>query len=370
VGHAYLSLINREKWAAYKKQFPHDEVTVVTPCEWNDALFSLKNELDSDGYIHLPIAHSGNEVLHRYAWTDVWRVMRSVSPDVLLVEQGDNAFSYFQWIVVSLLQFRNIPRIFFTWVNWKHPWGWRYRFFWWPIEIFNRFFSRAAIVGNPEAQELLREKNFTGPVLVSPQLGVSLEHLAEHAKLTDVARPKVIGFVGRLAQEKGVSLLLEAFAQIADRFPEWSLCVVGSGRERDALVALTHALHIHEKVVFTGSVDHYRAVQLIQSFDVFVLPSLDTPTWKEQFGHVIIEAMMAGVPVVGSDAGAIAWVIGDAGLVFPQKSVTALRDALCNYMSHEEVRVLYGARGLTRVKELYSHDVIARNIGNFLHSLV
>ncbi len=373
MGHAYLPLINREKWTAYSAAFPDDVVTVVTPNSWNDALFSLsdsgeKNAAVSCKYVQLPIKNSGNEVLYRYSWTDVWNVMKHVEPDVLLVEQGDNAFSYFQWIAVSLLQGRFIPRVFFTWVNWKHPWGWRYRLFWSPIEKFNSFFSTAAIVGNPEAEDLLREKKFTGPVLVSPQLGIAFVDRAL-PKQTIEKKQKTIGFVGRLAHEKGVHLVLKAFAELAPQFDDWGVCIVGDGRECGSLKAQALELGIQEKVVFTGSVDHYRAVELIESFDVLVLPSLDTKVWKEQFGHVVIEAMAAGVPVIGSDAGAIAWVIGDAGRVFRQNCVESLRDALREYMSCDDERALYANRGLNRVKELYSHDAIARRVGNFLHTL-
>ena len=49
-----------------------------------------------------------------------------------------------------------------------------------------------------------------------------------------------------------------------------------------------------------------------------MLPSLTRPNWKEQFGRVLIEAMASGVPVIGSDSGAIPDVIGQAGLIFPE----------------------------------------------------
>ena len=55
----------------------------------------------------------------------------------------------------------------------------------------------------------------------------------------------------------------------------------------------------------------------LRALDALVLPSESTPLWKEQFGHVLIEAMACGVPVVGSDSGAIPEVIGEAGLLFP-----------------------------------------------------
>ena len=58
--------------------------------------------------------------------------------------------------------------------------------------------------------------------------------------------------------------------------------------------------------------------------DVLVLPSHTTPTWKEQFGRVIVEALWCGVPVVGSDSGEIPWLIEltGGGLVFPEGDPT------------------------------------------------
>ena len=370
VGHAYLSRINRKKWDVYKDVFLHDEVTVVTPNFWNDALFNVgaannATAFDKVHYVHLPVASAGNEVLHRYAWRDVWCVMRDVKPDILFVEQGINAFSYFQWILVSLLQFRFIPRLFFTWINWKHKWGLKYWFFWWPIELFNKFFSSAAVVGNPQAEILLREQGFKAPILISPQLGIDeIEELVSQKN-----ERSYIGFVGRLTHEKGVHLLIQAFAQIHSSCENWELLIVGSGPDEKKLHRVVHALGISEKVVFTGAVDHFRALDLIHSCRVLVLPSLDVETWREQFGHVLIEAMAAGVVVVGSDAGAIPWVIGDAGLIFHQNCIEELRDVLFRLLQSASERALYSERGRRRVESLYTHKVIASNIGAFLHAI-
>ena len=68
---------------------------------------------------------------------------------------------------------------------------------------------------------------------------------------------------------------------------------------------------------------------------VLVLPSLTTARWKEQFGRVLIEAMALGVPVIGSDSGEIPWVIGDAGLVFPEGNSAVLRERL-RALFHDE----------------------------------
>jgi glycosyltransferase involved in cell wall biosynthesis len=367
VGHAYLSAINKKKWEVYAQVHTADEVTVVTPSYWKDALFSLSAQKEFGGavaFLEFPVANQGNEVLHRYAWTDVWRVVKTVQPDVLLVEQGLNAFSYFQFILVCLLQGVKIPFLFFTWVNWRHAWGWKYRLFWSFIERFNRFFSTAALVGNPEAEKLLREDGFSGPVLVGPQLGV------DRCEEVVVVTKKRIGFLGRLTSEKGVHTLIHAFAQILSSESDLQLLIVGSGKEESNLKQLVQSLEVTENVLFTGSVDHYRAMELVKTLSVLVLPSLDIPTWREQFGHVLIEAMSFGIPVVGSDAGAIPWVIKDGGLVFEQGNVDNLAHKLRLLLHDMALRNECIVRAKKLIDEEYSHEAVARKIGAFLHEVV
>lgn len=89
-----------------------------------------------------------------------------------------------------------------------------------------------------------------------------------------------------------------------------------------------------------------------------MLPSLTTPRWKEQFGHVLIEAMACGVPVIGSSSGAIPEVIGDAGLVVPEGIPGALAEAINLLRISEIQRMSLGQRGRARVLELYTNERI------------
>ena len=76
---------------------------------------------------------------------------------------------------------------------------------------------------------------------------------------------------------------------------------------------------------FLGLVPSTEAPRYYREIDVLVLPSLTRPNWVEQFGRVLIEAMACGVAVVGSSSGEIPWVIGDAGVIFPEGDADALR---------------------------------------------
>ena len=90
--------------------------------------------------------------------------------------------------------------------------------------------------------------------------------------------------------------------------------------------------------------------------DVVVLPSHSTPTWKEQFGRVIIEALWCGVPVIGSDSGEIPWVIGltGGGLVFPEGDVGALAARLAELRASPELRRQLADTGRQAVERLFT----------------
>ena len=105
--------------------------------------------------------------------------------------------------------------------------------------------------------------------------------------------------------------------------------------------------------------------------DVLAVPSLTTPTWKEQFGpRATIEAMASGIPVVGSDSGAIPNVIGDVGLVVPEGDVDALAAALYLLRNDPEMRRDLGERGRERVLAYYTHAQIAAETVRVYESMV
>jgi glycosyltransferase involved in cell wall biosynthesis len=91
-----------------------------------------------------------------------------------------------------------------------------------------------------------------------------------------------------------------------------------------------------------------------------VLPSRTTAGWAEQFGHVLVEAMAVGIPVVGSSSGAIPEVLGDAGLVFAEGDARALRACLARVLGDTELRRQLAQRGMARVAARYTHATIAR----------
>jgi glycogen(starch) synthase len=135
------------------------------------------------------------------------------------------------------------------------------------------------------------------------------------------SRPR-IGYVGRLAAQKRADLLVTAFGamqEVAD------LVVVGDGPERDRVHGLVRTSPAADRITTSGFVAHSAVPGVLASLDLLVLPSA-----YEEMGSVLVEAMVAGLPVVASDVGGIPEVVrhGETGLLVPPGDVPALTAAL------------------------------------------
>jgi glycosyltransferase involved in cell wall biosynthesis len=154
------------------------------------------------------------------------------------------------------------------------------------------------------------------------------------------ADAKVILYVGRLEEGKGLPFLLEAFAAL--RPTDAVLLLVGSGSERSRLEQLARALDISDRVRFAGYVTPNDTVAYYALAYVYVLPSVTTPVFKEPWGLVVNEAFNQGVPVIATDSvGATAGGLlrdGINGCVVRERDAKALTAALRNILNDRALR--------------------------------
>jgi glycosyltransferase involved in cell wall biosynthesis len=139
------------------------------------------------------------------------------------------------------------------------------------------------------------------------------------------ARPTFM-FCGGLRVEKGVSLLLQAFARLHVEAPTARLRIVGAGAQRAQLEQLAGALGLAGAVTFTGWLPPAAVEQQLSDAWALVAPSL----WAEPLGLVALEAIVRGVPVIASRSGGFSETVehGISGLLFPNGDADALLDHL------------------------------------------
>lgn len=143
---------------------------------------------------------------------------------------------------------------------------------------------------------------------------IQAEQLSRDAARSHLGLPSqswIVGNVGRLHPDKDQATLIQAFALALPQLPADSLvAIMGSGRLEADLRQLAGELGIADKVRFIGQVPNGR--RYFKAFDVFALTSDHEP-----FGMVLLEAMAAGIPLIGSDCGGAREVINGAGWLFP-----------------------------------------------------
>jgi glycosyltransferase involved in cell wall biosynthesis len=165
--------------------------------------------------------------------------------------------------------------------------------FGWHVRLLRRLlYPRAAAITvnstNPAASDLLRKISRGRPVHVVPN-----PHPRE-MQLADPANSRVILAVGRLVDQKQHATLIEAFAAIADRIPEWRVVIVGDGPLRGDLEAQIDRLDLSDRVTLAGQVEDPRP--FYASAGLFVLPSN-----YEGTSNALLEAASAGLPCIVSE---------------------------------------------------------------------
>jgi glycosyltransferase involved in cell wall biosynthesis len=175
----------------------------------------------------------------------------------------------------------------------------------------------------------------------------------------------VVGFLGRFVPEKGLAVLTAALDRAA---APWRALIVGSGPEEAAIRRWAHAQSGRAAVV-TGA-GHADVPGWLNAMDVLCAPSLTRPSWREQFGRMLIEAMASGVPVVASDSGEIPAVVGDAGVVVPEGDAPAWTRALDALLGDPARRSALAAAGRARAESTYAWPVVARRHLAFFEELV
>lgn len=164
----------------------------------------------------------------------------------------------------------------------------------------------------------------------------------------------LVGSVARIEEQKGQHLIVEAVRRLREEGLSVEAQIIGPAMDKAYLDGLRHevkALGLEQAIRFPGP--HNNPQGLMPAFDVLTLT-----TRMETFGLVLIEAMRAGVAVVGTDAGGVPEIIrdGDNGLLFPPEDATALTDRLRLLCADPALRQRLAAAGKADADARFSEE--------------
>lgn len=170
------------------------------------------------------------------------------------------------------------------------------------------------------------------------------EHEPETFTIMSVCR-----FVGR----KGIPYLLRAMPEIVAAVPHARLRIVGEGERREEWEGIVRELGMESCVEFPGHVPHDRLAEVLNSADVFVLPSL-----YEGMSNTLLEAIACGLPVVVTDTGGTRELVSGNGIVVPQRNPGAIAEAVRRIATDAGLRAEMGRRSRA-IAEEYSWERVA-----------
>lgn len=364
IGHTYVVGVNQAKLGALARRLP---VAALVPDGWRAGEWGRRLPLErAEPAVRLFAGRArmnGRSGAYWYPLRRLAAVHRAWRPAVIHVEQECFSVAALQAAVWARLGRR--PLSIFCWENVDRPLSW-------PRRIARGFVLRTAalaIAGSRDAGALLRRWGYRGRLEILPQLGVDPAIFAPPARPRRRGGAVTVGYVGRLVPEKGVDVLLDALARLRKDGRAVRLEISGAGPAEEALRAEAERLGIADAVAWRGTARHDEVPHRIAGLDVLVLPSRSAPSWREQFGHVLIEAMAMGVPVVGSSCGAIPEVIGRDDAVFAEGDGEGLAERLERLAEDGDWRAELAAYGRARVADRYTHERIADRLAPLLRAL-
>ncbi len=214
------------------------------------------------------------------------------------------------------------------------------------ISHFTR--SQAAMFAKPETMERVHIVHCG----VQPDELEPVEHTEPGTRLI---------FVGRLVEQKGLSVLFEAMKSLSTDHPKLSLTVVGDGPDRAALERLADETGLGSQVLFTGSRSPQEVAELLTEADLFVLPS-----YAEGVPVVAMEALGCGLPVVASLVGGLTELVqeGVTGYLVRPGDSAQLAERINRLLTSPDLRQAMSRAGQAKVNAEFDATVEARRLGS------
>lgn len=185
----------------------------------------------------------------------------------------------------------------------------------------------------------------------------------------DVRTCRDVVYAGRLAADKGVDVLIDAFAAIANHHPATNLLIAGAGEEEAALQA--RAAGLGGRVTFLGRLPSVKLSAVLGRARLVAVPSVPRRR-PEGSPLAVVEAARHGRPVVASDDPGITALVAalGCGVTVPAGSVAALATAMSEALSDDDAAARYGAAGALAAAERHSVAAVASAVRGVYVDLV
>ncbi|HAS85113.1 MAG TPA: hypothetical protein DCS23_03550, partial [Candidatus Yonathbacteria bacterium] len=264
------------------------------------------------------------------AFFELWKIFREEKPDVVHLNSAKAG-----GVGALVARLAGVQKIIFT----AHGWAFNEERPMWQ-KLIIKFFSWITVILSHETiavSNAVRNNTSGWPFVVGkisviknginePNFLSSSEarlHLFAKANTHVPENAFIVGTIAELHKSKGLTYAIEAFAKLIPENPNLYYFIIGGGEEKERLEALVGLHNLHGRVFLLGFVDD--ASRYLRAFDIFLLPSI-----TEGLALVLLEAGLAGLPVVASSVGGIPEVIEEekTGLLVPARDSEVITQAI------------------------------------------
>jgi len=335
VDHTAVLCNNRVRWRRIAERAGL-AMTLLAPRMWIENNVRERYQHDSSDPFTLVqgrVLFPGNAIRSFYV-TGLFRAIRRSRPEVIVMMEESFTLFALQIVLLARLFAPNAKITFYNVHISGYDFG-MYRLGWLYRRIAQWVMRRVDLgfCHDERATSFLRASTFAGEIRtlfwgINEDLFRPLPRMAVRQRLGIDPETTVILYAGRLPRNKGVQELVAAFDRLrAGRSGEpLRLLIVGTGEYRRELEEQAARLGSAEAIEFRDPIPIERMPELIAAADIFVLPS--RPDCLEQFGRVLVEAMLVETTVVGSTSGAIPGIVQGRGYLFEAGDAGSLHDAL------------------------------------------
>ena len=326
IGHSYVVDSNRQFWNQLAKN-ENVNVDIIVPNHWSSNLiktldYSFNQNTDTNFRKIYPIDcyFVGNGSKYFYHWSKMIKIFFHNKYDLVFVFQETWSLSVAQIsLLKAISQNRNslyyiavCQNIIKKKLKWVIPWE----------KLITRSVDRILYC----TKEIIDVLNWKKLKKKTHFLPFTYDQNIYEFKIKNIDRKKnkeiIIGYMGRLTEEKGISCLIEACRLLIKENYSIKLLLAGSGPLKDKAA--------DSFVEYVGTFKHTEAHLFYQRINFFVLPSETRSFWKEQFGRVLVESVASGTPIIGSSSGAIPEVLSNLDLdyVFQEGNASDLTSVI------------------------------------------
>jgi glycosyltransferase involved in cell wall biosynthesis len=309
------------------------------------------------------------------AWSAIRRAMGDY--DVFVGGSWDTPSDLIETIFYFLIvKLKNKPFIL-----WREDWDWKvYSLKRKLVKFFAGFFGRhadAVLVPGTKHREFFTKLGVPAEnIFIMPNVSnITFKdqdylHRDIIIKENELKGKKVVLFVGRLIDLKGVQYLLPAFAKLRQKIENVVLFILGDGEYREELENITRDLELENSVHFMGNIDNELLGAYYLLCNVFVLPSITT-YYADACPLVVNEAMYFGKPVVTSDAVGTTFMIEDGvnGFVVEERNSDALFEALYKILSDDSLEKKMGEASKRVIEGGFTYQDMMKGFNQAMESV-